>query len=202
MKGRFFSLVLVLVAVLCASTASAKDFKFMPSVDGGIIWFFLYDNGADRIVMDPAPAYGGSVVQIIDFEWARNMAAELSYHHSKSRGEWDPLNGDKFIFDLTCDYATANVAYFFSGRRLHPYISGGFGSAWFKYERENGDKIWETDFTINAGGGVDVTLVEKIGAMEQINVGVRVRYIYVFPHKIVDTGMGAVPIMFRFQLRF
>ncbi len=202
MAKRFFIIFLVAAIFAIWAPAFAKDYKFMPSVDGGAIWFFMLDNGADEIIVDPAPTYGGTAVQIIDFEWARNMAFEVSYHHSVSRGEWTPYTGDKWIFDLYCDYATGNIGYFFTGRRIHPYIASGFGAAWLKYVRMNNDKIWETDLTVNIGAGVDFTIWEPPGAIEQLNVGVRVRYIYVFPHKITDAGINAMATTARLQIRF
>lgn len=202
MMKRYFIAFLVIGAIAFAGPAWAKDFKFMPSIDGGSIWFFMLDKGADKIVVEPAPVYGGSVVQIVDFEWARNMAFEASYHHSESRGEWMPHKGDKWLFDLKTDYATGNIGYFFSGRKIHPYMSGGFGATWLKYVRENNNKIWETNFTINVGAGVDFTVWEPPGGAEQFNLGVRVRYIYVFPHKIVDAGMNAIAAVARIQMRF
>lgn len=201
MKKTALFILLVLVTTLPV-VAWAKDYKFMPSVDGGGIWFFLYDNNAKSIIVDPSTAYGATIVQGVDFEWARNMAFEISYQHSKSRGEWNPFDEEAFLFDLTCDYATANIGYFFIGRRIHPYIAGGFGTAVVKFERLNQDKIWETDLAINGGAGADFTLWEPRGAAEQINIGGRVRYIYIMPHKIVDSGMNALAVTARFQVRF
>lgn len=193
---------LALLFVCVPVSVMAKDYKFMPSVVGGGIWFFAYDNNAKFIEIDPNAAYGATLTQVVDFDWARNMFFELSYLHSQSRGEWQPLEGNKFLFDLTCDYTTANIGYFFIGRKIHPYISGGFGAAWIKYQELENFKIWETDFAINAGAGADFTIWEPRGAAEQINLGGRVRYIYIMPHKIVDSGLNALAVTARFQVRF
>jgi len=194
------ALILMIAAICCP--AAAKDFGFIPTLDGGMVWFFLYDNSARTIDIAPAPAYGASIVQVVDFDWARNMLFEVSYFHSKSRGEWDPMNGSKFLFDLTADYASGNIGYMFLGRRVHPYISGGFGATHFKYEERDGKTIKEMDTTINAGAGADWTLWEPKGGADQINLGGRVRYVYVLQREIVDAGINAINVMVRFSIRF
>lgn len=199
-------LILIAISIFLCPVAQAKDFKFMPSVDGGFVWFSYYDSSAKKVDVDPAPAYGGTLIQLFDFEWAKNMALELTYFHSVNRAEWTPLDEDesKFLFDMTCDYSSLGVGYFFSGRRIHPYIAAGFGAAFIKYVQDDNFKIWETDGTFNTGAGLDYTVYEPPGGagLNQLNLGARVRYIYIFPNEIVDSGIIGINIMARLQLRF
>ena len=201
-------IIIILLLVLSSSSAFGeekenKDYRFMPSIDGGPIWFLMYDNNAKFIEVSPNWAYGISLVQIVDFPKARGVAFEISYHRSTSRGEWQPMNDKEFQFDLTMDYATFNVGYFFTGRRIHPYISAGAGAAVFTYRLRDGYELIEADFALNGGGGADFTVWEPPGnAVEQMNLGARIRYIYIFPYELVDVSISAITIMLRFQLRF
>ncbi|MCC6159803.1 MAG: outer membrane beta-barrel protein [Deltaproteobacteria bacterium] len=199
------ALIAVLIALLPA-VAAAKDFKSMPAFDIGGRWIFGYQTGAKEVVIQPGLAYGGTFTQIIDFSWARNMAFEANYLHSFSHGETESEDGgDVAVFDITMDSGSANIGYFFSGRKLLPYISTGLGVAVLKYEPEAAvDKVWEQDVTFNIGGGADWTLWEaaKSGALDRILLGARVRYEYIAVQQIFDVGMSALAITGRFELRF
>jgi hypothetical protein len=195
-------LIIVLLCLALGTCAFAKDFGSMPSVDVGAIWIFMLDNMAEEITVDPTGTYGFSYVQAVAFKGARNMAFELSYHHSESRGLWDPLSGEDWQFDLKLDYSTVNVSYYFTGRRIHPYLSGGVGAAFIKYHRFNNEKIWEVDPAINIGAGVDFTVFEPKGGMNQFNLGFRVRYIFMSSQEIVDSGLSALTAIVRVQTRF
>jgi hypothetical protein len=199
---RIILTIVVVAALLAPGSALAKDYKFLTSADVGGIWWFMYDNNAESIQVDPGLAFGASVVQIIDFEWARGMSLEVSYFHSESRGEQNPTEGENFLFDLTNDFTAVNIGYHFIGRKVHPFLSAGPSVAVFNYERKNNDKIWETDFAINGVGGADWTLWEPSGGLEQVNVGAYVRYIYAFPKTVVDAGLTSLNVMARIQLRF
>ncbi|MCB1152316.1 outer membrane beta-barrel protein [bacterium] len=191
---------------LCAATAWAKDYKAMPSVEVGGRWFFAYEQGAEAIRINPGLAVGGTYTQIFDFDWARNVSFELNYLHSESRGETeDESTGDETIFDLTADTPGLNIGYFFTGRKILPYMSAGFGSAFLKYEPEsNVEKLWETCLLMNLGGGADWTVFETGGgsALEKILLGARVRYEYYFIQKTFDTALNALAITARLEARF
>ena len=80
-------IILCLALLLAASAAQAKDFKSNTALESGYVWMFGYDDRASSIRMDPALCYGGTLFQIIDFDWSRNMIAEVNYLYSEIRGE-------------------------------------------------------------------------------------------------------------------
>ena len=110
-KRRAALLVAVTLALgLLASAAQAKDFKTMPSVEAGGRWFFAYHEGAKEVSILPAAAYGVTFTQIIDFSWARNIAFDVNYLHSRSHGELaDAESDDIRVFDLTCSGAARRL---------------------------------------------------------------------------------------------
>jgi len=207
-RKRRFALSAAVIFGLClsASAVQAKDFKSMPAIEAGGRWFFAYDDRAQEIRILPAAAYGVTFTQIIDFSWARNVAFDVNYLHSRSHGELEDGESDDIeVFDLTADTVCGNIGYFFTGRKLLPYISGGFGMAALKYEPESTKgKLWEQDFMINLGGGMDYTLweAEKSRALDRVLLGARVRYEYIFVQKIVDASLNGLAFTARFELRF
>lgn len=202
----FLILVFLAATAFSPGLSFAKDFKSMPSFELGGRWLFGYEEGAREIRINPGLAYGGTFTQIIDFEWARNMAVEVNYLHSTSRGERvDDETGDTVVFDLTADLSCLNIGYFFIGRKILPYISGGLGLAALKYEPEsNEDKLWEQTLMLNLGGGTDWTLweAEKSRGLDRVLLGARVRYEYIFIDKIFDSSLNALAITARAELRF
>jgi opacity protein-like surface antigen len=198
--------VFVFVHMSAVDPARAKDFKTMPSFETGGRWLFAFDENSEEITIRPGFALGGTFTQIIDFEWARNMAFELNYLHSVSHGEqMDVDSGDKAIFDITADFAAMNIGYYFTGRKILPYISAGPGVALFKYEPESAeDKIWEQTLLLNIGGGADWTIWEPEGgsALDKILLGARVRYEYVFVNKLFSSSLNSLAITGRAVLRF
>lgn len=203
MRRGFGALFFVLLAV---SSAGAKDYRSMPAADVGGRWVFAYRESAREIRVNPALAYGGTFTQIVDFEWARNMAFEVNFLHSVSHGEATTLDtGAVEVFDLTWDSGAFNIGYFFSGRKLLPYMSTGLGVVSLKYEPELAkNKIWEQNFYFNIGGGADWTVWETKsgGSLDRILLGARVRYEYTQVTEIVDVALNALAITGRFELRF
>jgi hypothetical protein len=197
---------LVLAILFCTSPLYAKDFKAMPAVETGGRWMFGYQNGVNEVRTQPALAYGLTFTQIVDFSWSRNIAFDASYLHSRSHGEMTWLStGNNVVFNLTADSFSGNIGYFFTGRKLLPYISGGLGVAALKYEPESAqDTIWEQDPFINLGGGLDYTLweAEVSRALDRILLGARFRYEYIFVQKIFDTALTDLAITARLELRF
>jgi len=204
MRLRLTIILLSLFPALAAGPAQAKDFKFNTAASSGLLWMFAYDRNANHIDIEPALTYGGALFQIADFSWSRNMVGELNYLYATTRGEGFSWHGnDSTIFDLTMHHGAFNVGYFFEGRYLHPYISGGVGAAALLLEPRKGEKTDEIDVTINLGGGMDYTLkyFTKI-AMERLDLGFRVQYFYVFQQEIVDTAFNAVALTVRLNLRW
>lgn len=204
MRTRLTIILLTLLLTATFGTAYAKDFKFNTAIDGGYLWMFAYDRNASHIDIEPALTYGGTLFQIADFSWSRNMVGELNYLYAATRGEGFSWHGnDSTIFDLTMHHSAFNVGYFFEGRYLHPYISGGVGAMALLMEPLNEEKTDEIDVTINLGGGMDYTLkyFTKI-AMERLDLGFRVQYFYVFQQEIVDTAFNAVALTVRLNLRW
>ncbi len=209
-KYRYLPIVLLAVsaffAAMNAHEATAKDFKSMPSFETGGRWLFAYDENSEDVTIWPGYALGGTFTQIIDFEWARNMAFEGNYLHSFSHGERKDIDtGDTVIFDLYADFAALNIGYYFTGRKILPYISGGLGMAMFKYEPESTtDKIWEQTLLINLGGGADWTVwePEKGMAIDKVLLGARVRYEYILVNELFSSSLNALAITGRAVLRF
>ena len=198
-----FTFVLIIAALLIVRPAAAKDIGFMPSTDVGMTWFFLYDDNSRRIQVDPALSYGVTFTQQFDFTWARNVSFDLSYFHAEARGLWDREGDtDDFQFDMVSDYTAGNIGYFFSGRRIHPYIAAGLGAMYTKFQTLGNEKVWETDPLINFLGGLDYTVWEVGSGLQALNLGARLRYAYLFPREFVHAGFNAINVMFRLQLRF
>jgi hypothetical protein len=196
----------VAVVLGWALPAAAKDFKFNTALDGGYFWFFAYDNQASHVDINPAPCYGGTLFQIVDFSWSRNMVAELNYLYTQTRGRGYDRDSDSVaVFDLAMHHAAFNVGYFFEGRRLHPYLSGGFGASYLDYQPvgEFGQPASETDLTVNLSPGADITVWETgMAALDRLDVGFRVRYFYVFQQHIVDTAINGLALTARVNLRW
>ncbi|NLH49812.1 MAG: outer membrane beta-barrel protein [Myxococcales bacterium] len=207
------------IAALCLWTllfftavAQAKDFKMNTAAEGGYLWLFAYDRHASHIDIDPAPAFGGTLFQLFDFNWARNMVGEINYIYCAARGEafsWDDEKekvtdgDDSTLFDIAMHHAAFNPGYVFEGRRLHPYISGGLGATYLIFQPIEGKKKDEVDFTINLGAGADYTIWETgQAALERLDLGLRVRYYYIFQKDIVDAAMNGVSVTLRLNLRW
>jgi len=189
---------------LAPAAAWAKDYKSNTALDGGYMWFFAFDSRTSHIQISPALCYGGTLFQIIDFSWSRNMVAELNYLYSKARGE-EFYNDDRpsNLFDLSMHHLAFNPGYFFEGRRLHPYISGGLGASLLHYEDRAHQNFDETDFTVNLGGGADYTLWETgMAALDRLDLGLRVRYFYIFQDKIVNVALNGIAVNLRLVLRW
>ena len=198
-------LILAVVSLLALAPAAwAKDFKSNTCAEGGFMYLFGFDDRADYIRIMPTETYGGTLFQVFDFPWARNMIGELNYLYADARGEafgWQ--GGDSNLFDLRLHHSAFNVGYFFEGRRLHPYFSGGFGVAALIYEDRAGDRIDEQDLTINLGGGTDYTIWETgQAALERLDLGFRVRYYYIFQKEVFNTALNGVSLTLRLNLRW
>lgn len=196
-------LLLALILLLPAA-AAAKDFRSSTAAEGGYMWIFMYDRNAKDIDLDPALTYGGTLFQLVDFSWARNMMAEVTYLYAQARGEGLEWMGDEStVFDLTMHHAAINPGYVFEGRKLHPYLSGGFGATYLIFEPLENKKIEEIDFTLNLGAGVDYTVWETgMAALERVDLGLRARYLYVFQKEIVDTAINGMAFYLRLNLRW
>lgn len=211
MRRRIAAIILLLF-LGAAPAVWAKDFKSNTAGDVGYCWLFAYDRNASHIDIDPALAYGGTIFQLFDFPWARNMVGEVNYLYTAARGEafsWtdnakgDSEGNDSTLFDLTMHHAAFNPGYVFEGRRLHPYISGGLGASYLLLEPLDGKEKSEIDFTINLGAGADYTIWETgQAALERLDLGLRVRYFYIFQKDIVDAAMNGVALTLRLNLRW
>lgn len=201
---RILPVLLCLFVLAAAGAAWAKDFKSNTAAEGGYVWLFAYDDRADYITIDPAVCYGGTLFQVINFNWARNMVAEVNYLYAEARGEafgWE--GGDSNLFDMKWHHFAFNPGYFFEGRRLHPYLSGGLGVSAIVYEDRNHERINEQDFTLNLGGGAEYTVWETgMAALERLDLGLRLRYYYIFQKEVVDTALNGVSITLRLNLRW
>ncbi|MBZ0271538.1 hypothetical protein K8I61_05850 [bacterium] len=199
-------LVAATLILLAAPGAWAKDTRFMPSPEGGGRWLYLYQTGTREITVRPALAYGGTIEKIFDFAWSRNVSFGVSYLHSRSHGETHDLDSDDVeVFNLNVDTFSANIGYFFTGRRIQPYISVGAGAAIMKYEPESATgKIWEQDPYLNIGGGADFSLWETEGGatLDRVLLGARLRYEYFSVQEIVDTGLVAITATARLVFSF
>jgi hypothetical protein len=196
-----------LLAVLAAAApAGAKDFKFNTAPEAGYTWFFAYDTRASHVKINPALCYGGTLFQIVDFNWSRNMMFELNYLFAQAKGEqfnWTPIGGNNgFVMDWHS--AAANVGYMFEGRRLHPYLSGGLGAVLIAYADRAGVNLNDTEFTLNLGGGVDYTLWETGRAgLTRLDLGLRIRYYYSpMETAIMNVALNAVSMTLRLNLRW
>ncbi len=201
---RRIALLSLCLLLLLPLAATGKDYKSNTAGDVGYIWLFMYDSHAGRIEIDPALAYGGTLFQVIDFSWARNMVAEVHYLTATARGEgFNWTDDDSTLFDLTIHHMSFNPGYFFEGRRLHPYISGGFGAAYVLFEPFEGEDKKEWDLDMNLSGGVDFTVWETgMAALERVDLGFRARYLYVFQRDIVDTAINGLALTLRLNLRW
>jgi len=195
---------MVVVALLLPAAAFAKDFRSNTAAEGGYVWLFMYDSGARHIDVDPALTYGATLFQITDFSWARNMMGELTCLYAKARGEgFEWLGDESTVFDLTMHHAAFNPGYVFEGRKLHPYISGGFGATYLLFQPLENEEQDEIDFTINLGAGVDYTVWETgMAALDRLDLGLRARYLYIFQKEIVDTAMNGMAFQLRLNLRW
>jgi opacity protein-like surface antigen len=203
--------IIVLLGLLLPGVAWATDFETQTAAEAGYMWFFMYDDRASRIEVDPALCYGGTIYQFMGFtgySWARNMIVGVDYVYSKARGEgfgW--FNDESTVFDLTVHHASLTPGYVFEGRRLHPYLSGGLGATWVIFEptfAENTQlKKDEIDFTLNLGAGADYTVWETgMAALERLDVGFRARYLYIYQRNIVDTAINGFAFSVRLNLRW
>ncbi len=197
-------LVFLLIALVAAS-AQAADFKFNTAPEVGYVWFFAYDSRATAVRINPALCYGGTIFQIIDFDWSRNMVFELNYLYSLVQGsqiDWENT-GAANDFEMSWHQAAANVGYQFEGRRLHPYLSGGLGASFLSYVDQAKNEQTEQDFTLNLGGGVDYTVWETgTPALDRLDLGLRIRYYYISQKAITDVALNAVSMTLRLNLRW
>jgi len=202
---RVSTVLVLLLAVAAASPAWAKDYKSNTAAEGGYLWLFAYDQNAARIRVNPALCYGGTLFQIVDFSWSRNMMFELNYLYSFIQGEklgWK--GGNNVSFDMSWQEAAFNLGYMFEGRRMHPYLSGGLGAVFLDYADQTHKNLNDTEFTLNLGGGVDYTLWETgAAALERLDLGLRFRYYYSpLESVIMDVALNAVSITLRLNLRW
>lgn len=201
---RLLAIACCLTLLLTAGVATAKDFKSNTAVESGYIWMFGYDTRASSMRMPPTLCYGGTLFQIIDFPWARNMVAEVNYLYTKIRGEsFDWEGRDSNLFDLQWQNVAFNVGYMFEGRRLHPYLSMGPGVSIMHYEDRADERINELNFSFNLGGGVEYTLWETgMAALERVDLGVRLRYFYIDKKEMFNDGNSGVALTLRLNLRW
>jgi len=197
-------LISICLTFILPAIAGAKDFRSNTAAEGGYIWLFMYDKRAARIEVDPALTYGGTLFQIFHFSWARNMVGEVHYLYTKARGEGFEWTGDdSTVFDITVHHMSFNPGYVFEGRRLHPYISGGFGAAYVIFQPLEDKEKSEWDLDMNLGGGVDYTIWETgMAALDRVDVGIRARYLYIFNRNIVDTAINGLAVTLRLNLRW
>ena len=212
----------IAIAVLCGNLfgvgkAFATDYGVVPTIETGPIWMFLYSNRWREDVADITLRYGAGLTlhlePYVTAEWARNMALEANYFYSKSHVTVKPFRNTAIYqaetpneYDLYVNTALLQISYFFSGRRLHPNLTIGGGATYMEFYRLNGVERTQRELqpTLVVGGGVDYTLAQLSGkfALDQINIGGRVRYCYYSWQHLVDESINSVDVGVRLSLRF
>ena len=203
-EARLLPAVLTAILLLCLSAAAAraedkksKSLELFFGPTGGTVWYFIFDDDVEEFRMPPHWAYGAHIVKIWHFSWSRNMALEGTYLHSQGDGEVERLDGSTYSIDLTADQALLKVAYFFPQARISPYIAGGFGATYFRYqESDTDDKIKEWSFTMGAGAGMDIQLVKHW------TIGPSVRVYQIFPKEIAQNWITGASIQVRTSAKF
>ncbi len=86
---------------------------------------------------------------------------ELFYSFQKTELESGGLGGKTPLFDLEIHYLQIGGAYLFPGKRVSPFVSGGFGLTFFSPDRPGSGS--ETNFSLSLGIGADIPVAKRVG---------------------------------------